>query len=55
MTENIENLILEHLRNLRNEVQTLRSELHTGFTDLKNRINSMEEHVAGLRRDLALI
>ncbi len=55
MAENTENLILEHLRNLRNDVLTLRAEMHEGFNDLKLRVSSIEEHTAGLRRDLALI
>jgi len=55
MAENTENRILEHLRNLRNDVLTLRAEMHEGFNDLKLRVSSLEEHTAGLRRDLALI
>ena len=51
MTENIENLILEHLRTIRAEIVTLTRKVDT----LTIRVGSLEEHVAGLRRDLALI
>lgn len=51
MTENVENLILEHLRGLRSSVDTIERKIDT----LTMRVGSLEEHVAGLRRDLALI
>ena len=51
MAENTENLILEHLRNLRNDVLTLRAEMHEGFNDLKLRVSSIEN----IRRACAAI
>ncbi len=42
MSDNVENLILEHLRVLRSEIQTMRTEMHTEFKDIKHRISSIE-------------
>lgn len=48
ITENIENLILEHLRS---DIAALAAKVDI----LTMRVGSLEEHVAGLRRDLVLI
>lgn len=42
MTEHVENLTLELLRALRNDVQTLRTEMHDGFAELEQRMSSFE-------------
>lgn len=55
MTDNTENLIIEHLRLLRNEVQTIRTEMNNGFADLKKRVNSVEEYAALIHSDIATI
>ncbi len=41
MSDNVESLILEHLKGLRSEVQTVRTEMHTEFKDVKQRIASV--------------
>jgi uncharacterized protein involved in exopolysaccharide biosynthesis len=51
MTENVENLILEHLRSLRNQVETLQGQMHHEFRDVKLRLSSLESSVVGLRRN----
>ena len=51
MTENVENLILEHLRGLRASVDGIDVKIDT----ITLRVGSLEEHVAGLRRDPALL
>lgn len=51
MSENIENLILEHLRMLRNELAGLRTEMHEEFRDVKLRLGSVESAVVSVRRD----
>jgi hypothetical protein len=51
MTDNVEDLILEHLRGIRSEVASLAAKVDT----LTLRMGSLEEHVAELRRDLTLI
>lgn len=49
MTENIENLILEHLRHIRAVLDK-----HDGyFAEIKHRLSILEISVAGIRRDLA--
>lgn len=49
MTENIENLILEHLKALRAEVAAIKADT----TELRTRIGQIEVAIAGLRRDFA--
>ena len=51
MTDNVENLILEHLRGLRNQVDTLQSEIRTEFRDVKQRLSHLETLTVGLKRD----
>jgi hypothetical protein len=51
MPENIENLTLELLRALRNDIQTLRSEMHADFKDMKQRLTSLESAVTKSRGD----
>ena len=53
MSENIENLILEHLRMLRNDVAGMRTEMHEEFRDVKLRLGSVESAVVSVRRDAA--
>ncbi len=49
MGENVENLILEHLRGLRSGQDRMENELR----EIKARITSLEAGVAGFRRDTA--
>ncbi len=49
MTDNVENLILEHLRVLRSEIQTMRTEMHTEFKDVKLRMSSIENAMVSIR------
>lgn len=51
MTSNVESLILEHLRAIRSDIAGMISKIDL----LTLRVSSLEEHVAGFRRDLALI
>ena len=51
MTEKLENPILEHLRVIRADIVTLGSKIDS----LTVRVGSLEEHVTGRRRDLALL
>ena len=53
MSENIENLILEHLRVLRNEMASMRTEMHEEFRDVKLRLGSIESALVSVRRDAA--
>lgn len=53
MTDNVESLIFEHLKGLRSEVQTMRSEMHTEFKDVKRRIASVETVIVGMKHESA--
>ena len=51
MTDNIENSVLEHLKAIRAEMAGIRNDMD----DLKLRMGSIEEHVAGMRRDMSIL
>ncbi len=53
MADNIEHLILEQFRAMRNQVAGLQTEMRAEFADVKHRINRLESAVAGIRRDEA--
>jgi hypothetical protein len=53
MTENVDNLILEPLRAIRNQVGSLQGEIRSEFSDVKHRIGRLESAMAGVRRDEA--
>ena len=54
MDESTDNLIVEHLKGLRSEVQTLRSKMHSEFMDVKHRLASVETTIQRLERRLEL-
>jgi len=47
MSDKVENLIIEHLRNLR----AGQDRLEDGLKEVKQRLTSLESGIAGLRRD----
>jgi uncharacterized coiled-coil protein SlyX len=49
MTDNVENLVLEHLRHIRNRIDRVADTAD----DIKSRLTSLEITTAGIRRDLA--
>ncbi|MEW6133488.1 MAG: hypothetical protein AB1591_10065 [Pseudomonadota bacterium] len=51
MIENLENLVLEHLRHIRGKVDQISDDVAT----VKMRLNSLEKAVAGFHEDLAII
>jgi tetrahydromethanopterin S-methyltransferase subunit G len=53
--ENVENLIIEHLKGLRSEVAALRTNMQEEFKDVKHRLTQVEIQVIGLRRDGASV
>ena len=55
MTENVENLVLEQLRQLRNDVRDFRSSMETELSDVKYRLTSLERLVLTDKRDIANI
>jgi hypothetical protein len=50
MNENVENLVLEHLRHIRGRVDQIADDLGT----VKLRLSSLESQVAGLHADNAI-
>ena len=53
MEESIDNLIIGHLKGLRSEVQTLRSEMHSEFRDVKHRLTSVETTIVSAKHEAA--
>ena len=51
MTENVENLILEHLKALRSG----QNKLENSIDELTLRMSSVEGHIAGVRGDLSML
>ncbi|MEY6431361.1 hypothetical protein ABC977_02945 [Thioalkalicoccus limnaeus] len=49
----VENLIIEHLRALRSEIQTFRTEMQGEFRDVKARLSTLEVALSGVKRDQA--
>ena len=52
--ENIDNLIIEHLKALRSDLAAMRSEMQSDFQDVKGRLNHLESSNASVKRDQAL-
>lgn len=55
MTDNTENLVLEMLKGLRSDVQSLRTEMHDQFGDIKQRMLTIERGIGGMKRETAEI
>lgn len=47
---NTENLVLEHLRTIRNDITAFRSETRAELNDVKHRLGRVEEQIVGLLR-----
>lgn len=55
MTDNVESLILERLRLLRNELRDFRTETTADLAMIKQRLTSLGSQVACVHADMALI
>ena len=58
MTENIENLIVEHLRAIRGDVANIKqdmSEVRVRLTSIDERLTLVEKGVANVHGDLAIV
>ena len=51
MNEPIDNLIIEHLKALRNELRTAKNDIQSDLRDIKARLASLEHHQAGTYLD----
>lgn len=49
MSDNIENLVLEQLRALRNDIAAFRAENQSEFSEMKHRLNRVESSIAHMR------
>ncbi len=55
MTDETSNIIIEHLKALRNDLRDFRQETRTEFETLKLRINAVERGIAGMHDDNATL
>jgi len=53
MDEGIDSLIIGYLKGLRSDVQSLRSEIHAEFRDVKLRLASVETAIVGAKHESA--
>lgn len=51
MSDDIANIIVEHLRALRNDLQAFRSQHERDMGDLRERLSHVERGIAGVKRD----
>lgn len=52
MAEEIDNLLLEHLKALRNELRDFRYEFHTESENLKHRMSALETAMINVKREV---
>jgi hypothetical protein len=55
MSDNVDNLIIEHLKGLRNELKDFRSESKKNFMEVCARLQSLEERTSLAERGIANI
>jgi tetrahydromethanopterin S-methyltransferase subunit G len=51
MSEEVDNIIIEHLKALRNELRAFREEAHQEFADIKHRLHTVERGIASVRHE----
>ncbi len=51
MADHVTPLTTEHLRIMREDIATLRTEIHSQFTEIKQRYRVQEHQIMGLKRD----
>jgi hypothetical protein len=52
VAEQIENLLLEHLKALRNELREFRNEFHSETENLKHRMSALETAMINVKREV---
>jgi predicted nucleic acid-binding Zn-ribbon protein len=52
MTDDVENLLLEHLKALRNELREFRNEFHTETENLTHRMSALETAMINVKREV---
>lgn len=53
MSDNVENLILEMLKGLRNELKSFRARYESDASDMKLRMTAIERGIGSMKRDSA--
>lgn len=53
MTDNVENIVLEHLRALRNDLREFRTRHDQDMSDIKQRLTTLERGIGSMKRDTA--
>lgn len=51
--DNVDHIVVEQLKALRSELASMRTRIEGEFSDVKARLNHMEETMVGMRRDMA--
>jgi hypothetical protein len=51
MTDNIDNIVIEHLKVLRGEIKDFRNKHDTDMADLKLRLTALERGMGAVKRD----
>ncbi len=55
MENEIDNIIIEHLKALRNEIRSFKAETEENFMIIKNRLSSVEDQLVGIHADIAAL
>ncbi len=53
MADSVDDFVIEHLKALRSDVQTLRTEMHVEFKDVKLRLASVETAFVSIKHEMA--
>ena len=53
MGNETDNIIIEHLKALRNELRSFKQETEENFMVVKNRLSSVEDQLVGIHADIA--
>lgn len=53
MSDNVDNLVLEQLRALRNDILSFRAESQSDMSEIKHRLSRVESGIAGMRGESA--
>jgi hypothetical protein len=51
MTDNIDNIVIEHLKALRGELREFRNKHDADMVDIKHRLTALERGMSAVKRD----
>ena len=55
MTDNIDNIVIEHLKALRGELKEFRNKHDGDMADIKHRLTALERGMGAVKRDASII